>query len=527
LARSTTITVVDADLVPIAGARVALLKGSLLGATDEKGVLMLPAASGRPLQLTIAQQGFVTENVAFGPDLESGVWDNSLVRRRVGPNSVDLKVVLGRCAAAPTTVVTDSDLGKLSAGQTSDPGAALLFHPPRFPDVFAYRGHWLDPLRIRVANEELLPVAAAALTQKGWDRFNTQISDPLQIAERGRFFWLVYPESRKAGEQQYVVAVWSPNLDADQPLQALDMVVFFSPHTAAYVGNYPFGVVGAKGAPPVQPYIELGRKYLLDEYGFVYDLIARGIAATVVMPICRHGDWGPFASGVGMSRLLNEVAVFLHRECRTSNLGVKQTAYDPAYRFAGASLRTSKVGIRATDFGDVPSLGKVAVGFFSTGALAAKQLMSSGGPRMWSSAWKELWDLDGFHPATGGWPNYLSLVSQWVSDDPARVLRLWHSSGRVPPDPLTDPAPLWKQLLREGETFRRYPPASAAGFARELHGKRWSVVAFSDSYVADGPATVLPPLGDAHHATPKVGFSHGTALTTVGTRRAISFQRGP
>ncbi len=52
-----------------------------------------------------------------------------------------------------------------------------------------------------------------------------------------------------------------------------------------------------------------------------HELAARQNPAVIVLPICAHGDWGPFASGSGILRLLREVAVFSHRECRTSSLG--------------------------------------------------------------------------------------------------------------------------------------------------------------------------------------------------------------
>src|SRR5213076_3025099 len=62
------------------------------------------------------------------------------------------------------------------------------------------------------------------------------------IMELGRFFWLMHPG--RPNEPQYVVAVWSPNINHDGPLELLDMVVFFSPHTAGYGARYPFGLFG-------------------------------------------------------------------------------------------------------------------------------------------------------------------------------------------------------------------------------------------------------------------------------------------
>jgi hypothetical protein len=93
--------------------------------------------------------------------------------------------------------------------------------------------------------------------------------------ELGRFFWLMHPG--RPNEPQYVVAVWSPNINHDGPLELLDMVVFFSPHTAGYGARYPFGLFGMLPDPKAadQQYMTLGAKYLLQEYGFAYNLIGR------------------------------------------------------------------------------------------------------------------------------------------------------------------------------------------------------------------------------------------------------------
>jgi hypothetical protein len=133
-----------------------------------------------------------------------------------------------------------------------------------------------------------------------------------------------------------------------------------------------------------------------------------------------------------------------------------------------------------------------------------------------NASFRELWDLDGYHPQTGGWPAYLDMLDRWCGDN--RTLRLCHSGGRVPQHPKTDPHRLWKRLIGEGVTVdRSLGPVPGMGAAQELHGKRWSVVSFDDAYIETAPQAGTPPLSDAHHATPKVAFSHVTALSPIGT----------
>ncbi|KAK3387337.1 hypothetical protein B0H63DRAFT_558879 [Podospora didyma] len=57
-------------------------------------------------------------------------------------------------------------------------------------------------------------------------------SQPVDLMNLGRFFWLLYPG--KPSGNQYAVAVWSPNINHQGPLELLDMVMFFSPHTSGW-----------------------------------------------------------------------------------------------------------------------------------------------------------------------------------------------------------------------------------------------------------------------------------------------------
>ncbi len=532
------ITAVDAMLAPITGVAVSAANGATLGTTDAAGTLTLSLDARARLTLTFRHPAYVAESVRFEPDAVGGKWDNALVMRAIRGSDMTLRVQLGRCATAPTAYVAETDI----PGLAGDAKAALLFHPPNYPTEFAYRYHWPTDTAVRLARTELLPAKQPGPNSRGWDNFQSDDSGPVPIANAGRLFWLTY--SPRAGETQYAIAVWSPTISSPATLPQLSMILFYSPSTSDYKGAYPFGLVpDPHGGPIDQPYMTLGAKYLLTVYNMAYEIAARGNPSVVVMPICRRGDWGPFASGEGAARLLAEVAVFLQRECRTSRLGSSTPAIDPLYRLAGASLRDVRTPITAADFGATPPVTSLALGFFSTGAAAAKAVMSNwalpgrfpsaywgtaqnNAQATWDTAWREIWDMDGFHPTTGGWDSYLSLLQRWYAHDSSRSVRLCHSSGRVPRDPVTDRSPFWRDLLRDPVTFgRSWPPGSGPGWARELHNARSSVIAFADGYIAGGDADTHPVLGDAHHATCSLAFSHSIALTNVGVRHQTSFSR--
>lgn len=524
-----TFNVLDANGLPITGA-TCVASGGPTATTDANGSATTTTTAGGG-SFSFQHPLFVREDVVFA-DIQTGQWNNSLVGRvAVSASAVTLQVTMGKVAVAPTVEITEGQASALALAR-ADPAGVLLFRPPGFPATTrAYRFQWNATVAIRVAQQRLLPASAPAAGMRGWDRFQTTTSPPIPMADRGRFFWLVYPQS---GPSQFVAAIWSPNVPAPQPLPALDFAVFLSPHTQAYTAKYPYGLLPAGSNPADQQYMSLGAKYLLAEFGFAAEIAAAGFPTTLVMPICRQGDWGPFASGEGLLRLLREVAVFLHRECRTSNLGTSQPGYDVNYRLAGGSLR-SGTGIRDSYFGPVPPVGKIALSFFSTGAAPAKTAMGSGGlphgyasadwgvpsggsgssfADIWKQAFREVWDLDGFHPATGGWPAYLTLLRGWYQADRARHFHLCHSSGRVPPPPMSypgllgeRPGPLWTVPSRPG-----------FGGGQELHADRWSVVTFDDAYISGGDPKIMPPLGDAHHATAAVAFAHAVTMTTIGRR---------
>jgi hypothetical protein len=527
-----TVAVVDVNNRVVPGASVSL--GTARGTTDPvRGLWTTPVDPSGSLTLDVDHPYHARENCVFVGDLRTSAWNNALVSRDLNGSDVVLTVRVGRMDTAPTTTRSAGDLAALMKTKPRDPGAVLLFKPPRFPGAFAYSLHWNDQREVRVPRPELLPAASVAPGTKGWKRFQ---SDPViaDLAAFGRFYWLEY--AARPSNPRFVVAVWSPNLPFEMPPRSLDYVVFYSPTTANEeyaAATYPYGLVYT--AAPFQKYLDLARKYLLDEFFFAYEMVAQRSRAVLVMPIGNAGDVGPWGSGEGLLRLLREVGLFLHRQCRTSRLGLRSPIASPV-ELAGPNLRTTTTPIVATSFGAVPAVGKVAVAGFSTGLGPIKQIMPDAGwpvalgsglwgvpassgddpMRAWRRSWRELWDLDGFHPATGGWPNYLNLLHRWAREDESRVVRSYHTSSRVPPDPLHDPHEVWKFLRGARlDVERTLPPVAGIGRAQQLQNDRWTSVTMDDAYL-HGSSDELPPFIDPHHTTPRVGFPHALRLTALG-----------
>jgi hypothetical protein len=526
------IVAIDANGTPVKAAFVVL--DNAQGTTDGKGTMAdISVAANVTHILTISHPYYVTETVQFLGPIRTGTWNNSLFERTVQTDRTVITVRLGRCISAPTVLMPRSEYAKLAA-IGGDPHKALLYKHPSGGLAYQYQSN--AALAVQLAEEILLPDSPPPPTADGWDRFRSHISPPADIAAQGRFFWLLYPNSP---QPQYAVAVWSPNIDRAKPLDKLDTIVFYSPHTAEYTATYPFGMKKGTEKAPDQQYMSLGFKYLLN-YGFIYGLVARKRQAVIIMPICNHGKWGPFASGEGVFRLCREVAIFLHRENRTSNRALAIGGMSKNFWLAGGSLRDAGMLQFSADFGIPPEVGNIVISGFSTGIAPVKSIMQSwplqgfdhlywGCPPdrnamegLFKWAWRELWDMDGFHPTTGGWDAYLTLLHAWAKQtsakgDTDRIVRLCHSENRSPRNPLTDTHAVWKYLKDEGITVQIPSPRKPPFGATELHGRRWSVVTLDTAYIETNPEKGTPSLGpDSHSNTVKVAFSHCAALSRAG-----------
>jgi hypothetical protein len=136
LAGQTALQVIDANGNPIAGATVTMPGTSFNAQTDKSGAATLPVGGANALTMRVAHPNFVTENVAFRPDVLTGKWNNALLSRTVSDGDASLRLQLGRCAVVPTVLLSDGDiedLAKQTPESAADPKAALLFHPPAHP----------------------------------------------------------------------------------------------------------------------------------------------------------------------------------------------------------------------------------------------------------------------------------------------------------------------------------------------------------------------------------------------------------
>lgn len=485
------------------------------------------AVTGRDGRVDLADLGagivavrhpdFVAERSTVVPAGGSWRTDNPLFS---GDGGTQLDIRLGRLSPVPVAQLTEAAVSALIRAKRA-PNAALLFTPPRFPKLRAYLRHWNDTREVHVARHPLLPTQPS--TSPGWGRF-AHDKPTVDLPSLGRFFQLAWGNPPSSPPQ--LVTVWSPNLANPAPLESIDFVVFYTPSTSAISAAFPFGLEPT--LPPNQPSLDLGVKYMANEYFFVHQLLARRNRAVVVMPIGKKGNYGPSATGEGMLRLLREVTLFLHREDRTSSAGNLHLESVPDL-LAGSSARDR--WIPASTPGPLPRVGRVAVSGFSYGIAPVKQVMAlwgSGERRdlwgvpptepgafaTWQHAFREVWDLDGSHGNTGGLQPFLSQLSSWFLADPDRVSRLYHSAFTGWIKPTNDlPSIVRADPIRLKTSVQAGSPTVSA---TEYAGTRWSVVNFADAYVSGGSDTEAPHLSDAHHAVPKVGFSHATALTRVG-----------
>jgi hypothetical protein len=580
-----TVTVLDANGEPIQAVQVAL--NFYHDTTNAAGVahFLAPSEAGRPPAfvteyiITFFHPDYVREQVNFEHHLQDSKYNNPLLERTVtsddshGHVKLFFTMCLGRYSSAPTKRMPDSEMTAL-AQRKGDVGAVWL--DPQ-DGKLTYRGSFFYRQQVELAEQFLAPKVPPPADAAGWRRFNSApATSGLDPQNEGRFYWILCPASNQP--DQMAALVWSPNIKQNAPPKSLDMVVFYSPSTGDYPPKYyPFGCVMRTGndqpPQPDQSYMGLGQKYLEREFCFLYQLIGRKKSAVIVMPICKHGAWNQFLAAEGVFRLCREVCLFLHRECRTSNMSLSSVGgVDPNVARAGASLRSPGAGYSALGFGSPPSPGILAVSFFSFGAAPAKQVMrywslaeslqsatakdmvskaaQSISAKLWGcpdaaaqnafvSTWREWWDMDGFHPNSGGWEECLKLLNGWMAANSDRVIRMCHSSGRSPRYPeaelkaeqKTGKAGLWTSLLgskAEKVTERRY---NVPGI-QEIHGNNWSVCAIDNSYISGLPPGGLAAVGNqvpalvkmpwedldgaAHHATPKVAFSNFVALSSMG-----------
>jgi hypothetical protein len=308
MSETCTVKVLDANGTPIQQALISL--DDKQGTSDRNGVLDLTVSSNNVHSLRVTRYLYVAESIEFRGTLKDGEWNNALERKQ-SANQTLLTVRLGRLSLAPTALKSDAELKELiSTGKGA--GAAVLTTLPadpalKLPERRAYLDHGDTALAVSVAQKILLPEEPPPANSKGWEKVRTVSSNPPKVdpLSVGRFFWLLCrgpmdprpadpedlrPKRPKGGDVEFAIAVWSPHITREKPLDALDIAFYFSPNTGKYHSHYPFGFEKDNGT---QEFMHLGTRYLLTQYCFATQLAAQGRQAVLIMPINNYADWGP------------------------------------------------------------------------------------------------------------------------------------------------------------------------------------------------------------------------------------------
>lgn len=577
------VDVLDANDDPIQGVSVFVHQSQGLTNLEGKTTISVLAAPYN-IRVTAFHPCYVRENAQFSGSIFSGSYDNALVQRSLGPQAGDVNLILrlGRFASAPTRILSDEDF-LAQAKKKQDIGGVVIEPLQGRPGEMSYRNTLMYPEHVKCANMTLTPSPEADTKAMGWGKLNHE-TVPVDSPENyGRLFYILSQKSA-ASPQPLILYIWSPNLTSEQPVKEFDIIFFYHPSTGEYTAKYPFGVgIPPEQSIPAQAYPALGSNYMQNHGGpaLIYPLIARQRKAIIVFPVSNQGTWGPFLAQEGVWRMCKEVSFFLHRECRTSSMYTSSLSTDKYKARAGASLRDISLnGVRATDFGQPPRIRKIVIGFFSEGCRPAKSVLdyyslssaplpeapktskkasnkgasSSFPANLWGCPhldaedfkpiFLELWDMDGFHPDTGGWSAYLGQLDKWYHSGVDRSFHLCHSDGRGPRRPLATLAPgakkdqdpddktgLWKKLIPDPYNTDNIPYRSVdpkkytAKPIEEVHGRRWSITALRNSYLEyrtpgmdlpdEFPVLVTGQKDAAHPATLRVGWSHNIVLSDV------------
>jgi hypothetical protein len=552
------ITISDVNNDPITGANVSVQQQQAI--TDINGqVTFTPPDSPDSITLQVRHPDYISEFVTFSGNVILSTHNNPLLRRSAPLEAPALSVILGRYAPSPVKLIEEPLFTTLAKAK-SDIGGVIgeRIDAKSSDSPLQYRNTWMFKNQTTCANTTLTPDPDVSVDKKaGWQRINSVDLPEIEPLQHGRLFWLQSQVSA-ASPKPWVALVWSPNFTGPSPTTSVDMMFFYTPSTDWVVAKYPYGVVMFKDDkkpkdPPVpdQTYMSIGNKYSWEQMAMVYSLIARNRNAVLIIPMSERGHQDPMLAQEGVWRLCKEVMLFLHREHRFSNIGMKlaeSTVLQPRIR-AGATLRDyGFIAPRALDFGPIPTIRKLVVGCFSAGASPAKWMME---PENWSldeslrnlrskwvskygstwinkdafaafpdrlwgcssprearvperkaqfhQAWTEWWDMDGFNflGKVSIWHLYLPLLDEWHQAQQGRVLRLCHSDGRRPRRILNpvkdkdDSTGLWDRLKKQGIIYKSLKTAKCeARPIEEVHGDLWSVIALSSVYLNARPQPI-------------------------------------
>jgi hypothetical protein len=523
-----TIQVTDPAGVAVTGATVVctVAGAPAQGVSDAQGkfvVAPLPTAS---FTVDVTHSSYLAEQATVYPPRSGGstTWDNPVCS--VVPPAT-LVIRLSRLKAAPTFAISNSDLEQRAA---FGPQAAFTWIDGNGNPTGRYLGMYNDvQASFMAVAHPLLPDAPT----DGWGRIHHEKSpSAVDPSRNGDLVWLEWGLGRP--EPRLAVAVWIPRFRGPTPSQ-LDYIVFFSPNTNTkdypadafpWLDKYPYwaqkGVAPLRTGGPlplVQPYIGLAHRYLFFEKWLIHQLMAAKRQAIVVFPVQPYGDWGPFQEVAGLSRLLAEIAHFMHRTGLSSG-GQSSTDQDqapaPRYRFRRTGIQAPPPGIR-----------RVVLSGFSAGmapviSMLGTQIGQKLTSRSFSHAlfgadvapflngWKEVWDHDAPDAVRKLMDASLPVWLQQGSDRMARCYQSddTNSGGWIDSTPLARFTAGPVKVVTAGSAH-----------ASERHtDARCSLVFFGSGYLHHATMqTATPPAfwtaRNDHQAIPMVTFGHSARMS--------------
>jgi hypothetical protein len=567
-----TVSVSTADGEPIQdGVSIAVNDGP--SNSIDKGQLTL-TADAWPLDLTVTRQQYNPQSISIGLDASgSPIWDDPGSFVSKSGTDLTVRVQLGRMKPAPTKPWGTRIAGLEYANSNIAITKAVLdsFGKDAHGNPVLFNMNFIQPLQhtftradgqyafLYAGKTRFYAATSPQLLgdndgEQGWKCFNAQPSD-IDPLTQGHFTFVEWtsPEA-DSQDLRYLVALWRPRSAAAATAANRDVIVFYTPNaewnpggtlffpkdTSPYRGYYPYaanqrGLDGSEKDPQVlaQRYVELGLRYLFNERHLVYDLLAAGRDALVMVPINLSGHWEIFGQPDGLERALSEAILFERRAQDDPTMGPLDTA--PA-RLEVRVLRP---------YPAPPSLGTVVVAGTSGGRSAVQPLLQTaikGGPalsladlyrsdptRLYAS-WREVWDFELAQKGYGAKRDWATTLISWqragshyqggLSD---RIVRFYHAQYT---DWTADDLELMRKCLSlvPGASVQTTQRASKnGGHARELEGPTGTAVWFSRQFLErNGPApdwnTGDQPAfweGDQHHVVSTICFAHAASVSRL------------
>ncbi len=448
-------------------------------------------------------------------------------------SEVSVTAIVGRLRPAPIVHVPDDQIPRM----VGNPDGVLVYKDNEgliYHSLFANEYQPFYRLDHPILKNKPPEIAGE------WDRLRVVPIDKVDPKKSGVFFHLEYGERQNGPRLFFSLYLPSPGKRKDSKL---DYVVFFSPSTALQ-GRFPVDQYPFRGAYPYgmtdktkQEYPRHSQHYLFNGVHLVYQLLAAGSDAVIIMPIAPYGDWSVFQSRAGLHRLLLECSLFLHREFLTTPFASVRPGW-PEYARAGGSVRLPTgmgFGVDSSLFGrfePIPPIARAAIAAFSSGSTALQKLLVDTEGKLpegftekrfgantttFGNIFKEVWDIDCAHSPYHGYDAFEAALSKWYDKGDKRF-RLYHT--RYTGGDHDSMTSSMLSRIRKPNDIVNEPTVAGKGtsyWAKERHAanNQWSCVRFDDGFLSSSNTTNARPYwmkDDAHHFIPKIAFGHAAYL---------------